>query len=123
PESWAFCVQCAHDLASSLRHNCDIPLEFVDMVVPFFVFVNVTVLLRQIRRCKQALDSGGVWGLAREQWRAELEQCLRDVHIQWKLIQELGSVWRVDAIAGMLRLMHIDEAVKAAELLPIRLKI
>ncbi|KAJ2909361.1 hypothetical protein GGI21_001962 [Coemansia aciculifera] len=117
-KSWAFCVQSAHELASTLQSNRDIPLEYVDMVVPFFVFVNVTVLLRQIRRCKRALSSnssGVSEPVTHSWWQAELEQCLSDVRIQWKVIQDLGSVWRVDAIVGMLKLMHIDEVVQKAD--------
>ncbi|KAJ2745365.1 hypothetical protein GGI20_002210 [Coemansia sp. BCRC 34301] len=115
PASWAICVQCAHDLADTLRNNSDIPLQFVDMVVPFFVFVNTTVLLRQIRRCRLAKDSCLVGADVKGRWQAELDLCLKDIYIQWSVIQELGSVWRVDAIAGMLRLMNIEEALASAK--------
>ncbi|KAJ2040462.1 hypothetical protein GGH92_000652 [Coemansia sp. RSA 2673] len=113
PESWAYCVQCAHDLADSLRKNSDIPLDYVDMVIPFAVFISTTVLLRQIRVCRHVLDVDDTQGLERDQWMAELKQCLHDACLLWKSLLEMGSVWPIDAIADMLKLMHIDDAVNA----------
>ncbi|KAJ2885571.1 hypothetical protein H4R27_001288 [Coemansia aciculifera] len=115
PESWAYCVQCAHDLADSLRRNSDIPLEYVDMVVPFAVFMSTTVLLRQIRVCRHVLDVDDTQGPARDQWVAELKQCLQDACVLWKAFLEMGSVWPINGLVAMLKLMHIDEAVNAAK--------
>ncbi|KAJ2481639.1 hypothetical protein IWW56_001657 [Coemansia sp. RSA 2131] len=111
PESWALCVECAHELAECLRRNDDIPLEFLDMVIPLFLFVGITVLLRQIRRCQSLVGAGDSNGA----WDAELKRCLRDAHGLWRAIRSMGSVWRIDGISKLLSSMHIDEVEKAAE--------
>ncbi|KAJ2495807.1 hypothetical protein GGH96_006238 [Coemansia sp. RSA 1972] len=111
PESWALCVECAHELAECLRKNDDIPLEFLDMVIPLFLFVGITVLLRQIRRCQSMLSANDTDG----EWDVELERCLRDAHGLWRAIRSMGSVWRIDGISKLLSSMHIDEVEKAAE--------
>ncbi|KAJ2455114.1 hypothetical protein EV183_001043 [Coemansia sp. RSA 2336] len=117
PSSWDLCVSCAHELAECLRDNQDIPLEFLDMVIPLFVFVAITVLIRQIRRCQVALaDPLKQLDLQeRTELEAELHHCLRDAQTQWQAIRDMGSVWRVDGIAKLLNNMHIDEIEKAAE--------
>ncbi|KAJ2526789.1 hypothetical protein GGH20_003357, partial [Coemansia sp. RSA 1937] len=111
PDSWALCVECAHELAECLRKNDDIPLEFLDMVIPLFLFVGITVLLRQIRRCQSMQSAGHTDGA----WDVELERCLRDAHGLWRAIRSMGSVWRIDGISKLLSSMHIDEVEKAAE--------
>ncbi|KAJ2795531.1 hypothetical protein H4R20_005849, partial [Coemansia guatemalensis] len=120
PESWALCVASAHELADCLRQNSDIPLEFMDMVIPLFLFVGITVLLRQIRRCQRALalnDSADHQGhdYSLLDYDAELKRSLRDAQLLWQAIRDMGTIWRVDGIAKLLNNMHIDEVEKAAE--------
>ncbi|KAJ1743128.1 hypothetical protein LPJ55_002957 [Coemansia sp. RSA 990] len=117
PSSWDLSVSCAHELADCLRDNQDIPLEFLDMVIPLFVFVAITVLIRQIRRCQAALADTHkqLSSQERAELEGELHHCLRDAQTQWQAIRDMGSVWRVDGIAKLLNNMHIDEIEKAAE--------
>ncbi|PIA14597.1 hypothetical protein COEREDRAFT_82627 [Coemansia reversa NRRL 1564] len=120
PESWALCVASAHELADCLRHNSDIPLEFMDMVIPLFLFVGITVLLRQIRRCQRALTSNVSVDLQRHgypllDYDEELKRSLRDAQLLWQAIRDMGTIWRIDGIAKLLSNMHIDEVEKAAE--------
>ncbi|KAJ2777539.1 hypothetical protein H4R18_005108 [Coemansia javaensis] len=119
PASWDLSVACAHELADCLRANSDIPLEFVDMVIPLFFFVGITVLLRQYRKCKAVLrdDQGAslLGDAERREWDAELQRCLRDAHVQLQAIRDMGTVWRVEGLARLLANMHIDEVEKAAE--------
>ncbi|KAJ2830705.1 hypothetical protein IWW50_000107 [Coemansia erecta] len=120
PPSWRLCVACAHELADVLRANDDIPLEFLDMVIPLFLFVGITVLLRQIRRCQAKLASHDSWedeqaALRSNEWDEELKRCLRDAQVLWRAIRSMGSVWRIDGISKLLGNMHIDEVEKAAE--------
>ncbi|KAJ2851632.1 hypothetical protein IWW36_000955 [Coemansia brasiliensis] len=117
PSSWDLSVSCAHELADCLRDNRDIPLEFLDMVIPLFVFVAITVLIRQIRRCQASLADPRkqLSTQERAELESELHRCLRDAQIQWQAIRDMGSVWRVDGISKLLNNMHIDEIEKAAE--------
>ncbi|KAJ2712209.1 hypothetical protein H4R19_002875 [Coemansia spiralis] len=116
PASWDLSVSCAHQLADCLRSNRDIPLEFVDMVIPLFLFVAITVLLRQIRRCKAALaDPTALSDADRRAWDDELHRSLRDAQVGWLAIRSMGSVWRVEGISKLLSNMHIDEVERAAE--------
>lgn len=90
PQSWSECVEAARGLAQCLRDNQDIPLQFVDMVVPFFVFISICVLARQ----------GGN---------------LEDVHSMWMAMRELAQVWRLEAMMGILGQMRVPEIVREAE--------
>ncbi|KAJ1831739.1 hypothetical protein LPJ63_004057 [Coemansia sp. RSA 2711] len=115
PPSWALSVACAHELADVLRANSDIPLEFLDMVIPLFLFVGITVLLRQIRRCQAQLAAEPTDAAARAELDRELKLSLRDAQALWQAIRDMGSVWRIDGISKLLASMHIDEVEKAAE--------
>ncbi|KAJ2770254.1 hypothetical protein IWQ57_002745, partial [Coemansia nantahalensis] len=116
PESWELSVAAAHQLAECLRSNGDIPLEFVDMVIPLFLFVGITVLLRQIRRCKAMLhEDSALPAPDRRPWDDELHRSVRDAQVGWHAIRSMGSVWRVEGISKLLSNMHIDEVERAAE--------
>ncbi|KAJ2026206.1 hypothetical protein GGI06_000262 [Coemansia sp. S85] len=115
PESWKYCVQGAHDMADTLRRNSDIPLEHFDMVIPFALFTSITVLLRHIGQSRHKLDTDSSPGLARRQREAEWKQCLRDIKVMWRVVHEMGLIWQNDVLSGVLKLMHIDDVISAAD--------
>ncbi|KAJ2854195.1 hypothetical protein GGI22_004579, partial [Coemansia erecta] len=55
PRSWAICVHAAHGLSEHLDRNSDMPLERFDQVIPFCIFMSVSVLIRQVRLCNRKL--------------------------------------------------------------------
>ncbi|KAJ2347126.1 hypothetical protein GGF43_004828, partial [Coemansia sp. RSA 2618] len=47
PTSWRVCVQASMGLSEHLERNSDFPLERFDQVIPFCIFMSVSVLIRQ----------------------------------------------------------------------------
>ncbi|KAJ2794472.1 hypothetical protein H4S07_006748, partial [Coemansia furcata] len=45
--SWRVCLLAAHGLSEHLERNADFPLERFDQVIPFCIFMSVSVLIRQ----------------------------------------------------------------------------
>ncbi|KAI8322578.1 hypothetical protein GQ54DRAFT_259672 [Martensiomyces pterosporus] len=115
PRSWRVCVDAAHRLSDVLRLNDDISLRRVDTVAPFCIFSTITVLLRQLRKCKHAMDSNDMSEMPIEEWKNEHTRSLAGIARQWRALQEMGSVWHIGGLAELLKPMHIDEVAKAAE--------
>ncbi|KAJ2705529.1 hypothetical protein H4R19_005112, partial [Coemansia spiralis] len=53
--SWDTCVRAAKGLSENLRRNSDFPLDRFDQVIPFCIFMSVSVLIRQVRKCSRLL--------------------------------------------------------------------
>ncbi|KAJ1942519.1 hypothetical protein FBU59_003173, partial [Linderina macrospora] len=115
PESWKICVECAHELSGHLRRNSDMPFTRFDLILPFAVFTLTTVLLRQIRLCKAAIEARDESQMSVREWQKELDKSTEDVKHQWEIMQGLGTVWNVEGMSTLLRFMDVDEVTKAAE--------
>ncbi|KAI8323755.1 hypothetical protein GQ54DRAFT_309854 [Martensiomyces pterosporus] len=113
--SWRTCVGCAHELSDHVRRNDDIPVEYYDLIIPFVVFVTLTVLLRQFNKCKEAIDANDTSEMTIAELQSEQERSLRDIKHQWALLRELGSVWSVDGMTALLGIMGVDEVAEATK--------
>ncbi|KAJ2850802.1 hypothetical protein IWW36_001617 [Coemansia brasiliensis] len=132
PESWHICVAASKGLSEHLQRNSDFPLERFDQVIPFCIFMSVSVLIRQVRMCSRMLlaaaspatpdvdtlqqrrlleAAGGYAAVA-----AERSQCVRYIKHQWSTLQNLGALWDVDGMKMLLKSMQIDEVANAADL-------
>ncbi|KAJ2549516.1 hypothetical protein EV175_004418 [Coemansia sp. RSA 1933] len=56
PESWAVCVQETYDLMEHLDKNSDIPIDRCDASISFCLFTSITVLIRNVRICRQKTE-------------------------------------------------------------------
>ncbi|KAJ2616327.1 hypothetical protein H4S08_000821 [Coemansia sp. RSA 1365] len=56
PRSWKACVQAAKGLSDHIKRNSDFPLDRFDQVIPFCIFMSVSVLIRQVRICSRMLQ-------------------------------------------------------------------
>ncbi|KAJ2559108.1 hypothetical protein EV175_000493 [Coemansia sp. RSA 1933] len=122
--SWAICVHAAHGLSEHLDRNSDMPLERFDQVIPFCIFMSVSVLIRQVRLCnrklrrhQKAAASGDDVAASCNDIEIERARCIRHAKHQWELLQSLGSLWDVKGMQALLKSMHIDQVTSAADLL------
>ncbi|KAJ2452784.1 hypothetical protein EV183_002682 [Coemansia sp. RSA 2336] len=132
PQSWHICVAASKGLSEHLQRNSDFPLERFDQVIPFCIFMSVSVLIRQVRMCSRMLlaaaspaspdadaqqqrrlleAAGGYAAVA-----AERSQCVRYIKHQWGTLQSLGALWDIDGMKMLLKSMQIDEVTNAADL-------
>ncbi|KAJ1740205.1 hypothetical protein LPJ78_004548 [Coemansia sp. RSA 989] len=132
PQSWNICVAASKGLSEHLQRNSDFPLERFDQVIPFCIFMSVSVLIRQVRMCSRMLlaaaspanpdadaqrqrrlleAAGGYAAVA-----AERSQCVRYIKHQWSTLQSLGALWDIDGMKMLLKSMQIDEVANAADL-------
>ncbi|KAJ1734827.1 hypothetical protein LPJ72_002169 [Coemansia sp. Benny D160-2] len=118
PRSWGICVQAAHQLSEHLDRNSDLPLERFDQVIPFCIFMSVSVLIRQIRLCNHRLRSNqqSAADCASQDVEVERAKCIRHAKHQWEMLQSLGSLWNVEGMEALLKSMHIDEVTSATDL-------
>ncbi|KAJ2741705.1 hypothetical protein GGI20_005000 [Coemansia sp. BCRC 34301] len=134
--SWRVCLLAAHGLSEHLERNSDFPLERFDQVIPFCIFMSVSVLIRQVRLCTRILDAasaqnagsrsaGGGGCEARRQLAdkggymavtADRTKCIRHVRQQWGILQRLGAMWNTDGMEALLKSMQIDEVANAADM-------
>ncbi|KAJ2309506.1 hypothetical protein H4S02_001903 [Coemansia sp. RSA 2611] len=124
--SWRVCVQAALGLSEHLQRNSDFPLERFDQVIPFCIFMSVSVLIRQVRICSRRLVAAANGDLiARDALEAaggyaavadERSQCVRYIKHQWSILQNLGALWDVDGMKMLLKSMQVDEVANAADL-------
>ncbi|PIA14202.1 hypothetical protein COEREDRAFT_82881 [Coemansia reversa NRRL 1564] len=56
PRSWKVCLQAAKGLSDHIKRNNDFPLDRFDQVIPFCIFMSVSVLIRQVRICSRMLQ-------------------------------------------------------------------
>ncbi|KAJ2910862.1 hypothetical protein GGI21_000414 [Coemansia aciculifera] len=143
--SWSVCLAAAHGLSEHLERNSDFPLERFDQVIPFCIFMSISVLIRQVRLCSRLLvdagtaithnyhhphhhgsqrgDSNDVE--ARRRLRenggyiavtADRTRCIKHVKHQWKILQSLGSMWNIEGMEVLLKSMQIDEVANTIDL-------
>ncbi|KAJ2707270.1 hypothetical protein FB645_000947 [Coemansia sp. IMI 203386] len=100
-ESWKKSLKACHDLSLTIVANVDIPVAFVDPLVPPCVVVSISVLLRQLR----SLENTGV------ERKQEMEALGNDLMIQWTFFNDLGTLWNIDSLLSLLRHLGIDHAL------------
>ncbi|KAJ2783118.1 hypothetical protein H4R18_001866 [Coemansia javaensis] len=125
--SWDHSVRAAKGLSEHLQRNSDLPLERFDQVIPFCIFISVSVLLRQVRMCASLLRAAAAEPIAAARRlaaaggaravEAERAQCTACIRHQWTTLQSLGALWDIDGINDLLQSMQIDEVTKAASML------
>ncbi|KAJ2723679.1 hypothetical protein GGI07_002474 [Coemansia sp. Benny D115] len=137
PRSWRVCVRAAHGLSEHLERNSDFPLERFDQIIPFCIFMSVSVLIRQVHLCDRMLasvdptkDPAMLSSKGTQKVRRQLEDaggasvvsseralCVKHVRHQWETLQSLGSLWDVQGMQALLKSMQVDEVTKAADML------
>ncbi|KAJ1854927.1 hypothetical protein LPJ76_003673 [Coemansia sp. RSA 638] len=136
PPSWRVCVKASLDLSEHLERNSDFPLERFDQVIPFCIFMSVSVLIRQVRMCSRMLvaastntgsDTAVIPDVLRQRQRlidaggyalvaAERTKCVKYIKQQWATLQSLGTLWDVEGMKLLLQSMNVDEVANAADL-------
>ncbi|KAJ1800078.1 hypothetical protein LPJ59_001367 [Coemansia sp. RSA 2399] len=120
-ESWDICVDSVYDFVAFLDKNSDIPFERYDQVMPFGLFTSITVLIRQTRvyrqKIKEASGSPGKSAHNLRGLREELLKSIRGLRRLWTLLLDLGAVWKVNGMEGLLRIMEVEEMTNAADML------
>ncbi|KAJ2466958.1 hypothetical protein GGI02_004198 [Coemansia sp. RSA 2322] len=138
--SWHVCLLAAHGLSEHLERNSDFPLERFDQVIPFCIFMSVSVLIRQVRMCSRLLEEASAAGSATLKNKEEggrfladarlrlaaqggylavtsdRTRCIKHVRQQWATLQRLGSLWNIEGMEHLLRSMQIDEVANAADM-------
>ncbi|KAJ2830388.1 hypothetical protein GGI24_001921, partial [Coemansia furcata] len=134
--SWRVCLLAAHGLSEHLERNADFPLERFDQVIPFCIFMSVSVLIRQVRMCSRLLEAAAASSTAQNGTRhaaaearrqlaakggymsvtADRTRCIRHVRQQWETLKKLGSLWNIDGMEALLKSMHIDQVANAADM-------
>ncbi|KAJ2157122.1 hypothetical protein GGF46_004726 [Coemansia sp. RSA 552] len=118
--SWKVCVQSSKDLSEHLRRNDDFPLDRFDQVIPFCIFMSVSVLIRQVRMCSRILSEQEEQKLevmgGRAAVMAERAHCVEYIKHQWTTLQALSALWDVDGLEQLLKSMQLDEVTKAADM-------
>ncbi|KAJ2764277.1 hypothetical protein IWQ56_004549, partial [Coemansia nantahalensis] len=117
-DSWRICVESVYELNKLLDRHRDVPLERYDQVMPFCLLTSLTVLIRNARICRRKIeDAGSAVSEALDAVRQDLAQTTVALRRLWALLGDLNDVWRISGIEYLLRMMQIEEAVNAADLL------
>ncbi|KAI7827216.1 fungal-specific transcription factor domain-containing protein [Kickxella alabastrina] len=129
--SWSICVRAAHGLSEHLERNSDFPLERFDQIIPFCIFMSVSILIRNVRICNRQLAAGedNASDKSGENLRQQLANaggpeavgaervlCVKHIRHQWETLQSLGSIWDVAGMQQLLRSMQIDEVANTADM-------
>ncbi|KAJ2401282.1 hypothetical protein H4218_006369 [Coemansia sp. IMI 209128] len=117
-ESWNICLEAVHDIIAFIDRNSDIPLDRCDQVMPFCLFTSMTVLIRQIRRCRKDIEA------RRESHKregmhkayADLSKNVAALRRLWTMLKGLDLIWRTDGMELLLRTMQIEEVANTADL-------
>ncbi|KAJ1666450.1 hypothetical protein IW140_004884 [Coemansia sp. RSA 1813] len=144
PESWALCVQETYDLMDHLDKNSDIPIDRCDASISFCLFTSITVLIRNVRFCRQkteqleqdtatAASSPSVDEEAeptehRQQQqkyqrlqeaarlKEELFKSASTLRRMWNMLKNLGFIWTIEGMEQLLRTMQVEEIANASDL-------
>ncbi|KAJ2489739.1 Endocytosis and vacuole integrity protein [Coemansia sp. RSA 2050] len=134
--SWRVCLLAAHGLSEHLERNSDFPLERFDQVIPFCIFMSISVLIRQVRMCSRLLEAAAATSTAQNGSRtganearrqlaakggymsvtADRTRCIKHVKQQWATLRKLGSMWNIDGMEILLKSMQIDQVANAADM-------
>ncbi|KAJ2229643.1 hypothetical protein EV180_001387 [Coemansia sp. RSA 518] len=111
-ESWEISLREVYGLMDHLDRNRDIPIDRCDGSISFCLFSSITVLVRQIRMCREQLDRGE----ARPGVRDELVRAVSTLRRMWLMLKDLGFIWGAHDMEQLLRTMQVDEIANAADL-------
>ncbi|KAJ2879957.1 hypothetical protein IWW38_006030 [Coemansia aciculifera] len=108
-ESWSICVEAVHDIIAFIDRNSDIPLDRCDQVMPFCLFTSMTVLIRQIRRCRRKdTTTTTTTAAADAAEQCELSRSASALRRLWAMLKSLDLVWRTAGLEQLLRTMQVD---------------
>ncbi|KAJ2904703.1 hypothetical protein GGI21_004258 [Coemansia aciculifera] len=113
PQSWAICLREIDCLVEHLDRNADIPIDRCDASISFCLFVPITVLVRQIRSCKERAAHAS----DPKELRLEITRRVAALRRLWTMLKDLGFIWGVARMEALLRSMQVDEIANAADLL------
>ncbi|KAJ2477480.1 hypothetical protein EV174_004606, partial [Coemansia sp. RSA 2320] len=103
-ESWDICLEAVHDVIAFMDRNSDIPLDRCDQVMPLCLFTSITVLIRQIRRCRSAIETKNM-GLSKKPAlnpHDELTKNVLALRRLWAMLKDLDLIWRIDGMELLL---------------------
>ncbi|PIA18097.1 hypothetical protein COEREDRAFT_14120 [Coemansia reversa NRRL 1564] len=118
-DSWNVCLEIVYDLVRHLDSNNDMPLERHDQVMPLCLLSSMTVLIRNVHICRHIIEkeANNKKTSKCDKARKELKQSTTALKRLWSLLGDLNKIWRVDGVENLLRMMQVEEVVKAADLL------
>ncbi|KAJ2157607.1 hypothetical protein GGF46_004377 [Coemansia sp. RSA 552] len=117
-DSWRECVEIVYEFIRHLDRNDDIPAERYDQAMPLCLMSSMTVLIRNVRKCKHKINNAADKGAPEiEDTQNEISRSTTALRRLWTLLGELTSIWRVDGVEQLLRIMQVEEVINAADLL------
>ncbi|KAJ2744619.1 hypothetical protein GGI20_002834 [Coemansia sp. BCRC 34301] len=117
PHSWDICLREIDHLVEHLDRNADIPLDRCDASISFCLFVPITVLVRQIRSCRERAVAAHTTEQDACNLRQEITRRVAALRRLWTMLKDLGFIWGVARMEALLRSMQVDEIANAADLL------
>ncbi|KAJ1834401.1 hypothetical protein LPJ63_001990 [Coemansia sp. RSA 2711] len=118
-ESWELCLQEIYQLMDHLERNSDIPIDRCDSSISFCLFTSITVLVRQIRMCREAIERTPepARAAACAARRDELARAGSTLRRMWRMLKDLGFIWGARGMEHLLRTMQVEEIANAADML------
>ncbi|KAJ2112701.1 hypothetical protein IW146_004425, partial [Coemansia sp. RSA 922] len=114
--SWDICLRETDDLVAHLDRNSDIPIDRCDASISFCLFVPITVLVRQIRSCRERAVSAQTTEAEASELRQEMTRRVAALRRLWSMLKDLGFIWGVARMEALLRSMQVDEIANATDL-------
>ncbi|KAJ2671915.1 hypothetical protein GGI25_005304 [Coemansia spiralis] len=129
-ESWKFCVNETYELLKHLDKNSDIPIERCDASISFCLFTSITVLIRNVRMCRQKIeqlelkrtsatndpDVAATLQQQETQLRDDLSKSANTLRRMWNMVKDLGFIWELEGMEMLLRTMQVEEIANAVDL-------
>ncbi|KAJ2339370.1 hypothetical protein GGF43_006660, partial [Coemansia sp. RSA 2618] len=112
-ESWDICLREIYSLLDHLERNSDIPIDRCDSSISFCLFSSITVLVRQIRMCRERLAHGGS---ARPGVRDEMLRAVSTLRRMWQMLKDLGPMWGSHDMEKLMRTMQVEEMANATDM-------
>ncbi|KAJ2720620.1 hypothetical protein GGI07_004500 [Coemansia sp. Benny D115] len=106
PESWEICLDAVDTMALFLERYDDITTERYDQVMMLGLFMSITVIIRHICKIQHPPYTG----------RYGISWCVKTLKNLWERLKSLGFVSGAGGMELLLRKMHIDDVMNAAEL-------
>ncbi|KAJ2475483.1 hypothetical protein EV174_005260 [Coemansia sp. RSA 2320] len=116
PHSWDICLREIDELVAHLDRNSDIPMDRCDASISFCLFIPITVLVRQIRSCRERIALPAIADSDASDLRAEISRRVAALRRLWTMLKDLGFIWGVARMEALLRSMQVDEIANAADL-------
>ncbi|KAJ2728684.1 hypothetical protein IW152_005894 [Coemansia sp. BCRC 34962] len=116
PHSWDICLREIDELIAHLNRNMDIPMDRCDASISFCLFVPITVLVRQIRSCRERAVSAQTTEAEAGELRQEMMRRVASLRRLWTMLKDQGFIWGVARMEALLRSMQVDEIANATDL-------